>query len=135
MDRGAWQAPVHQVAKSWIQLKDFHFHTILKQAYLGISSKHNCKIVCPNFITPQNLGCHNLTPCLSLDFTFPLVHILSFVYSHFSDCIILLGVGFNFLEDRDQFFVSMWPQDLEQSEQPVNAYSMEINSSIVLIIS
>ena len=26
MDRGAWQATVHGVAKSWILLSDFHFH-------------------------------------------------------------------------------------------------------------
>ena len=26
MDRGAWQATVHEVAKSWTQLSDFHFH-------------------------------------------------------------------------------------------------------------
>ena len=26
MDRGAWQATVHGVAKSWIQLSDCHFH-------------------------------------------------------------------------------------------------------------
>ena len=25
-DRGAWQAAVHGVAKSWSQLSDFHFH-------------------------------------------------------------------------------------------------------------
>ena len=29
MDRGAWQAPVHEVAKSWTRLSDFHF-TYLK---------------------------------------------------------------------------------------------------------
>ena len=26
MDRGAWQATVHGVAKSWTQLSYFHFH-------------------------------------------------------------------------------------------------------------
>ena len=26
MDRGAWQATVHGVAKSWTQLNDSHFH-------------------------------------------------------------------------------------------------------------
>ena len=25
MDRGAWQATVHEVAKSWTRLRDFHF--------------------------------------------------------------------------------------------------------------
>ena len=25
MDRGAWQATVHRIAKSWTQLSDFHF--------------------------------------------------------------------------------------------------------------
>ena len=25
MDRGAWQATVHRVTKSWIRLSDFHF--------------------------------------------------------------------------------------------------------------
>ena len=27
MDRGAWQAPVHGVAKSRTRLSDFHFHS------------------------------------------------------------------------------------------------------------
>ena len=27
MDRGAWQATVHRVAKSWTQLSDFHFQS------------------------------------------------------------------------------------------------------------
>ena len=27
MDRGAWQATVHEAAKSQTQLSDFHFHT------------------------------------------------------------------------------------------------------------
>ena len=37
MDRGAWQAPVHGVAKSWTQLSDFHFHLMLRLMlqYLG----------------------------------------------------------------------------------------------------
>ena len=26
MDRGAWRATVHGVAKSWTRLSDFHFH-------------------------------------------------------------------------------------------------------------
>ena len=26
MDRGAWQAAVHEVTKSWTQLSDFHFY-------------------------------------------------------------------------------------------------------------
>ena len=26
MDRGAWQATVHGVSKSWTRLSDFHFH-------------------------------------------------------------------------------------------------------------
>ena len=26
MDRGAWQATVHGVEKSWTQLSNFHFH-------------------------------------------------------------------------------------------------------------
>ena len=26
MDRGAWQATVHGVAKTWTRLSDFHFH-------------------------------------------------------------------------------------------------------------
>ena len=28
MDRGAWQAAVNGVSKSWTQLSDFHFHSI-----------------------------------------------------------------------------------------------------------
>ena len=27
MDRGTWRSTVHSVAKSWIQLSDYHFHT------------------------------------------------------------------------------------------------------------
>ena len=30
MDRGAWQATVHGVAKSWTQLSDFHFLSFLQ---------------------------------------------------------------------------------------------------------
>ena len=35
--RGAWQALVHGVAKSWTQLSNFHFHLMLKLMlqYLG----------------------------------------------------------------------------------------------------
>jgi len=29
MDRGAWGATVHGVAKSWTQLNDFHFHCMI----------------------------------------------------------------------------------------------------------
>ena len=29
MDRGAWRAPVHRVAKSWTQLKQFSTHTCM----------------------------------------------------------------------------------------------------------
>ena len=29
MDRGAWWATVHWVAKSWTQLSDFQFHMVL----------------------------------------------------------------------------------------------------------
>ena len=32
MDRGAWQATVHGVAKSWTQLNDFHFTSNLMQS-------------------------------------------------------------------------------------------------------
>ena len=32
MDRGAWEAPVYGVAKSWTQLSDFTSHTPLNQA-------------------------------------------------------------------------------------------------------
>ena len=32
MDRGAWQATVHGVAKSWRQLNDFHFTSNLMQS-------------------------------------------------------------------------------------------------------
>ena len=28
--RGAWQATVHGVAKSWTRLSDFHFHTFIR---------------------------------------------------------------------------------------------------------
>ena len=34
MDRGAWQASVHGVAKSRTPLSDFHFHLALKQLLL-----------------------------------------------------------------------------------------------------
>ena len=30
MDRGAWQAAVQGIAKSWTQLSDFHFHKVSK---------------------------------------------------------------------------------------------------------
>ena len=29
MDRGAWQAIVHEVTKSWTQLSNFHIHTYI----------------------------------------------------------------------------------------------------------
>ena len=29
MDRGAWQAAVHRVTKSWTQLSNFHTHTYI----------------------------------------------------------------------------------------------------------
>ena len=34
MDRGAWQATVHRVAKSWTGLSDFHFHTYIRGTYI-----------------------------------------------------------------------------------------------------
>ena len=34
MDRGAWLATVHGVAKSRTQLSDFHFHTVLSHSYI-----------------------------------------------------------------------------------------------------
>ena len=40
MDRGAWQAIVHGVAKSQTRLSDFHFHHILrtKQAHRHLAA-------------------------------------------------------------------------------------------------
>ena len=35
MDRGAWWASVHGVAKSRTQLSDFHFHQLIKYEYLA----------------------------------------------------------------------------------------------------
>ena len=43
-DRGAWQATVHGVTKSWTQLRDFHTHTcILPQVPLPPRLPHNIK--------------------------------------------------------------------------------------------
>ena len=39
MDRGAWQATVHGVAKSWTQLNDFHFTSNLMQSKTLIKKK------------------------------------------------------------------------------------------------
>ena len=36
MDRGAWQATVHGVAKSWTQLSDCHFSWLFKLKFLEI---------------------------------------------------------------------------------------------------
>ena len=33
MDRGAWQAIVHEVTKSWTQLSNFHIHTYILVVY------------------------------------------------------------------------------------------------------
>ena len=43
MDRGAWQATVHGVTKSRVQLSDFHFSLHLKAQglALGSNSAHN----------------------------------------------------------------------------------------------
>ena len=37
LDRGAWQATVHGVTKSWTQLSDHHFHFALSPR-LGVSA-------------------------------------------------------------------------------------------------
>ena len=39
MDRGAWQATVHGVAKSWTQLNNFHFTSNLMQSKALIKKK------------------------------------------------------------------------------------------------
>ena len=36
MDRGAWRATVHGVAKSWTQLRDFIFHMDKERIYIYI---------------------------------------------------------------------------------------------------
>ena len=38
MDRGAWLATVHGVAKSWAQMNDFHFFSLPKALSLGLNS-------------------------------------------------------------------------------------------------
>ena len=42
-DRGARQATIHEVPKSWTRLSDFHFHFMPTSRYLIIDkySKHN----------------------------------------------------------------------------------------------
>ena len=42
MDRGAWQATVHGVAKSQTGLSNFHFHHLLLSWYPQICSLHLC---------------------------------------------------------------------------------------------
>ena len=44
MDRGAWWAAVHGVAKSWTQLSDFHFHVCvcMELNHSAVDLKH-CK--------------------------------------------------------------------------------------------
>ena len=49
MDRGAWWATVHGVAKSWTQLCDFHF-TIEYVTQHNVFNVHPCSSVCQNFI-------------------------------------------------------------------------------------
>ena len=41
MDRGAWKATVHGVAKSWTRLSDFTFTLLLDQEEVFLS-KHSC---------------------------------------------------------------------------------------------
>ena len=47
MDRGAWWAAVHGVAKSWTQLSDFpftfHFHALEKEMALQCSCLENSR--------------------------------------------------------------------------------------------
>ena len=38
MDRGAWRATVHEVAKSRAQMNDFHFSSLPKSLSLGFNS-------------------------------------------------------------------------------------------------
>ena len=35
MDRGAWQAMVHRVTKSWTRLKRLHTHTHIQRIYIN----------------------------------------------------------------------------------------------------
>ena len=35
VDRGAWQAPVHGVKKSWTRLNDIHFTHLLKDIFVA----------------------------------------------------------------------------------------------------
>ena len=37
MDRGAWQATVHEVAKSWTRLSGFHFQFLVTSESVSIS--------------------------------------------------------------------------------------------------
>ena len=43
MDRGTWHATVHGVAKSWIQLSDFHHHEYFCVSYSELS-EGRCRI-------------------------------------------------------------------------------------------
>ena len=46
MHRGAWQATVHRVAKSWTQLSDyFHFHGQIKQPVNVAQSNYNERMI------------------------------------------------------------------------------------------
>ena len=36
MNRGAWQATAHEVAKSWTQMRDKHFHFLYICMYTNI---------------------------------------------------------------------------------------------------
>ena len=48
-DKGAWQATVHGVAKSWTRLSDFHF-TFLDTAILCVRLKSSCFLRTPVFL-------------------------------------------------------------------------------------
>ena len=55
MDRRAWRATVHRVAKSWTQLSDQHTRVHNKQRQLVFTDTRNVKIPC--FLAPSLFHC------------------------------------------------------------------------------
>ena len=61
MDRGAWQATVHGVAKSWTRLSDFHFLKIL--FHYGLSQEFGYSSLCYT-IGPRCLSILSVIVCI-----------------------------------------------------------------------
>ena len=50
MDRGAWWAAVHGVAKSWTRLSDFHFSQATNSDWQNIEFVHKLETVSPKVV-------------------------------------------------------------------------------------